>query len=469
MRLLENINYAKTLLKKKGLDTKNPDYQAILKLANKKLGWVGLLAKLHWEYDVDLTEIEHIFDTLIKHNVDLGKVFKMTYDELSDYLYELTEKVVDEKKGYKLVHFDGTYNYYLVSTFRGIEQTGSPAWCLKTESNWRQYVTTPSHRHQWVLYKKGFSPKNLIVPDTFYLSDYRNVKKQDIRIGITFDYESGEVTNAHDDNNNNVKNWVEETGILNTIRKLEGLPVLKFKSRNPELKLKGESGETYYAWKLTSADNKMLYYFGLTGGLQELKNKMQDGIFWLLASADELESDKEEKPEAYIFGYNHYQGYYKGFDGDLRNEPLRSLVDHEIKSTLPKMPNFIFLPMCVELGIKSATDMKEKNKNLNFDYDDKFVYWGFVTNDVLKFSVESVDCKMDKNVFFNYNVKTKKGSSYYNGDEYAFDTSKVKMIGAPPDKVKDKINQVFSTYAGKKEKIMEHKVNKIIERYKTFK
>ena len=213
MRILENINLAKTLLKKKGLDTTNADYQAILKIAAKKLGWVGLLTKLRFEYDVDIDELEHIYDTLIKNNVDLGKVVKMSYDELSDFLYELTEKNTEDK-GYKLVFNDGTYNYYLVTSYKGICKTASPAWCLKTNDRWKQYVGDyPTSRHQYVLYKKGYTPKNLMVPDPdrFYIDNYHNNSKPDIRIGITFDYKSGDVPNAHNDNNNDVKSQIEDS------------------------------------------------------------------------------------------------------------------------------------------------------------------------------------------------------------------------------------------------------------------
>ena len=48
-QLFENINLAKTILRKKGLDTTDENYQKILEIVGDKKGWVGFLSKLFFE------------------------------------------------------------------------------------------------------------------------------------------------------------------------------------------------------------------------------------------------------------------------------------------------------------------------------------------------------------------------------------------------------------------------------------
>ena len=216
----------------------------------------------------------------------------------------------------------------------------------------------------------------------------------------------------------------------------------------------------------------MLYYFNFSDGFQGFKSKLQEGVFYLLAKVDDLNKDTEEKPTPYILGYSRYQSFYNNFDGDVTKQPFKDLVHNEVKSTLPKLPNFIFFPMIPKLNLKGLDFLKEKNNapkgaDLNFDYDDKFVYWGFVSNDALKFSVESVDCDWSKNLFFTYNIKSKDGCVFHNCQSYAWDLSKAKMIGAFLNTIKEKINYIYNVHIGTKifkKPIIGDKGEKIIER-----
>jgi hypothetical protein len=190
-----NINLTKSILRKNKIEDTNEDYLKILELTEKSPGWTGYLVKLRFELKIDISEVEDIYKLLSENKVDLGKVFKMDYFELSNYLYDLNNQVLE--KNYEFLFSDSNYIYFKINTYNGILETGSPAWCIKTKKYWKEYITD-LNATQYVVIKKG---KKLLTPNTNYLSKYSN-SFGDLRFGITLWEENGErMYKSYDDNN----------------------------------------------------------------------------------------------------------------------------------------------------------------------------------------------------------------------------------------------------------------------------
>jgi hypothetical protein len=119
----------------------------------------------------------------------------MFYDELNSEV---------DKSDIELIYKDDTYSYYRVYTYKGIMKIGSPAWCLKTKSNWDSYQS--KYDQQWVVIENSYK-KNLITPDNNYLQSYSNVKKPWIRYGVSVKINDDNTINwiGNDDNNGILK------------------------------------------------------------------------------------------------------------------------------------------------------------------------------------------------------------------------------------------------------------------------
>lgn len=202
MRLNENIAYAKSILNKNGIDKDSDeynDYLRIREICGRNNGYVGILTKLRFIDDVsDMDEIESIFNLLKDSNINVNKLNKLSYNEILEIFYEELSGKVD-KSDVELIYKDNQYSYYRVYTHKGILKMGSPAWCLKTKSNWDQYQE--KYPEQWVIVDNRHK-KSLLSPDSNYLENYSNLKKPWIRYGISVKNNGGSVSWIGNDDNN---------------------------------------------------------------------------------------------------------------------------------------------------------------------------------------------------------------------------------------------------------------------------
>lgn len=203
----ENIAYAKSILNKNGItqDSKEyADYLRIREICGNNNGYVGILTKLRFIDNVsDMDEISSIFDVLKNSNIDINKLNNLSYDDILEMFYDELNSEVD-KSDIELIYKDDTYSYYRVYTYKGIMKIGSPAWCLKTKSNWDSYQS--KYDQQWVVIENSYK-KNLITPDNNYLQSYSNVKKPWIRYGVSVKINDDNTINwiGNDDNNGILK------------------------------------------------------------------------------------------------------------------------------------------------------------------------------------------------------------------------------------------------------------------------
>ena len=141
MKINENIALAKSILKKNGIEPDSEEYKDYLKvreIVGTEYAYIGILTRLRFLDNVtDMEELKSIYDVLKNSKLDLGKLNKMSYDQILDTFYdELTGTINKNKEDYELIYKDETYSFFRVYTYKGILEIGSPAWCLKTKSNW---------------------------------------------------------------------------------------------------------------------------------------------------------------------------------------------------------------------------------------------------------------------------------------------------------------------------------------------
>lgn len=208
----ENVALAKAILNKQGISTDSPEYQDYLKIRDicgTGHGYVGVLTRIRFQDGItDMDEIISIYDILKNSKIDVGKLNKMSYDDILNTFYDefqTTEKNTD----YEVVYKDSEYTYYRVYTYNGIMKTGSPSWCLKTKSNWDKYQSV--YPKQYVVISNRYKNR-LPVPDDDILTSYSS-KKGWVRFGISVndsDVNSIKWT-ACDDNNKDCvlkpENW----------------------------------------------------------------------------------------------------------------------------------------------------------------------------------------------------------------------------------------------------------------------
>lgn len=212
MRINENVALAKAILNKQGITTDSPEYSDYLKIreiCGTGHGYVGILTRLRFQDGVsDMDEIASIYDILKNSKIDVGKLNKMTYDDILNTFYD-EFKTSEKNEDYEVVFKDSEYTYYRVHTYKGIMKTGSPSWCLKTKSNWDKYQSV--YPKQFVVVSNRYKNR-LAVPEDDILSTYSS-KKGFVRFGISINDSNDSVVKwtACDDNNRNCNfepdNW----------------------------------------------------------------------------------------------------------------------------------------------------------------------------------------------------------------------------------------------------------------------
>jgi hypothetical protein len=218
----ENVAYAKSILAKNGINQESPewpDYVKIREICGDDHGYVGIITRLRFVDGItDMEELKSVKEILKTSKIDVPKLNRMSYDEILNLFYdELTKDT--NKKDYEVVFKDTQYTYYRVYTYEGILKTGSPAWCLKTKSNWEQYQKIYSQ--QWVVVDNRYLGK-LLTPDTNYLKEYKSDKGW-VRFGISIKFSedgtSGEWIGFSDSNRSmdlSPKSWTF-FGVFNTV------------------------------------------------------------------------------------------------------------------------------------------------------------------------------------------------------------------------------------------------------------
>lgn len=199
IKLNENIALAKSILRKNSIAEDNEDYLKIREMVGTAFSYVGILTRLRFVDNVtDIEELKSIFEVLRDSKLDLGKLNKMSYEQILDTFYD--QMTSPSKEDYELIYKDSTYSFFRVYTYKGILEIGSPAWCLKTKSNWDNYQA--KFPEQWVAIDNRHV-KSVITPNNSYLGgQYVNRGKTYIRYGISFKHNTDGTTSwiAHDDN-----------------------------------------------------------------------------------------------------------------------------------------------------------------------------------------------------------------------------------------------------------------------------
>ena len=201
----ENVALSKAILNRQGITTESPEYSDYLKIreiCGSGHGYVGILTRLRFQDGItDMDEIQSIFDILKNSKIDVGKLNKLSYDDILNMFYDEFNKG-DKNEDYEVVFKDSEYTYYRVHTYKGIMKTGSPAWCLKTKSNWDKYQSV--YPMQFVIVNNKYKNK-LMIPEDDLLNNYSS-KKGYVRYGISIQENDGSVKwVANDDNNRNCK------------------------------------------------------------------------------------------------------------------------------------------------------------------------------------------------------------------------------------------------------------------------
>lgn len=218
----ENIAYAKSILNKNGITKDSPewnDYLKIREICGNDNGYVGILTKLRFVEDItDFEELASIYEVLKKSKFDFAKLNKLTYSQILDLFYDELSGDKEKNKDYELIHKDEIYSYYRVYTYEGIMEIGSPAWCLKTKSNWDKYQE--KYSEQWVVIHNKYK-KRLVSPNSNYLSSYSSNYGY-IRYGISINQVSSNQWDylAFDDSNKSIlyeTNQHTFFGVMSTI------------------------------------------------------------------------------------------------------------------------------------------------------------------------------------------------------------------------------------------------------------
>jgi hypothetical protein len=205
-KINENVALAKAILNKKGITTQSEEYSDYLKireLCGNNHGYVGILTRLRFEDNIeDWSEIVSIYDILKNSKIDVGKINKMGYDDILNLFYDEV-KTSNKNDDYEVIFKDSEYTYYRVYTYKGIMKTGSPAWCLKTKSNWDKYQEV--YPEQYVIVKNEYKNR-LPVPEDDILANYSS-RKGYVRYGISVRINSDDTISwtGNDDNNGKIQ------------------------------------------------------------------------------------------------------------------------------------------------------------------------------------------------------------------------------------------------------------------------
>lgn len=203
IKLNENIALAKSILRKNNLSEKDEDYLKIREMTGTDYSYVGILTRLRYVDNVtDMDELRSIYDVLKNSKLDLGKLNKMSYEQILDTFYD--QLTSTSNKDYELIYKDNSYSFFRVYTYQGILEIGSPAWCLKTKSHWDNYQST--HPEQWVAIDNRYL-KSVVTPNNNYFTNqYRNNSKTWVRFGVSIRHNSTNSINwlAHNDDDGKV-------------------------------------------------------------------------------------------------------------------------------------------------------------------------------------------------------------------------------------------------------------------------
>ena len=198
IKVNENIALAKSILRKNGIAEDNEDYLKIREMVGTAFSYVGILTRLRFVDNVtDMEELKSIFEVLKNSKLDLGKLNKMSYEQILDTFYD--QMTSPSKEDYELIYKDNEYSFFRVYTYKGILEIGSPAWCLKTKSHWDDYQA--KFPEQWVAIDNRYL-KSIVTPNNNYFNQYKNNGKTYVRYGISFKHNVDDTVSwvAHDDN-----------------------------------------------------------------------------------------------------------------------------------------------------------------------------------------------------------------------------------------------------------------------------
>lgn len=212
-QIFENIAQAKSILRKNGGSIEDEDFLKISDTTNKD-GWTGLLTRLVYVDGIDVDEVIGLYDDLKKSKLNLGKLNKMSYDDIVDELY-ISANI--ENDGIYFVARTKEYLIFHVKTYEDGLNICSPSWCLKTRFHWDSYTRNGM---QFVIIEekyinKGGRTKLLYPNHRSYMGGYSNNKRPSVRFGISV--KSNNNIKIFDDNNINRSVYDLPEGVMDEI------------------------------------------------------------------------------------------------------------------------------------------------------------------------------------------------------------------------------------------------------------
>lgn len=369
MRINENIALAKSILNKQGITVDSPEYSDYLKIRDicgAGHGYVGILTRIRFQDGItDMDEIISIYDILKNSKIDVGKLNKMTYDDILNTFYD--EFKTSENTDYEVVYKDSEYTYYRVYTYNGIMKTGSPSWCLKTKSNWDKYQSV--YPKQYVVINNEYKNR-LAVPNDDILNSYSS-KKGFVRFGISI----------NDDDINSIK-WAA------------------FNDNNADCDLNPENW-TFFGVMCTVLNFSVginLSYYDRFYGCQKLEGTKT----WQKITDKEKAFNRLKIPEAY---------FQK--DSKIYMTLSQSYSSYPLMIVLNNLCPMLFYPLREKNDIKYGTLNSEITKKLFEDYakeSSNEIYYGvklklgLITIDDIKKDEDFIDI-VDNWIIFNRNDK----------------------------------------------------------------
>ena len=206
--IVENVAQAKTILKNNNISYDNSTFQEILKKTNRD-GYTGFITRLVFELSLGLDSALNVYELAKEIKLDIGdkklndiiksddgKIDKVT--KIIRYL----KKLKKQEKPYVYLFTENNYKVYLINKYEGIMCTGSPAWCLKTKSQFDNYTKT-RRGMQFVAIHEKFAPEDdiflLTVPNQWKDDRYISGSYSKMRFGITV-YPFGGIDIFNDNN-----------------------------------------------------------------------------------------------------------------------------------------------------------------------------------------------------------------------------------------------------------------------------
>ena len=365
----ENLNYARSVLRKNNITETSEDFLALKELCKNSMGYLGLLTKLFFIDKVDINEIKDIFESLIEMKVSVSDVINLNYTQLSDFLYDRKTKNT-KSSDFKFQFTDGVYDYFQVFKYEGILDIGSPAWCIKTKSNWNNYTSDDLvNNQQWVVIKK--IGKRLLSPNTNYLLKYQNTQNPKIRIGITINKTKNNIW-AFDDNDNTIDIKGNDTiggrllKNINKFNKGEKLDVNFTTILDMQPIIKFDNNEVF---KINQKKQNILNTY-LAHEIKWTIDDTSDDVYFVTNNG---------RFEKYIVFNNNLisvnDGYKKTYNPNLNQKIYYELCKFIYKSKrngeefiLP----YVIQPLCFKMGLRTIEDFCTKNSEcLYFENNNK--------------------------------------------------------------------------------------------------